>query len=313
MLAALGGRRSRPEAVDQRRAGRATSSTTRVRALGLRRRRDVADRGSLARMIPARFAPVLDELPPLTERFARRRPPAVPRRWHGARPAARQRTARLRLRPAPPTPDPPEIKALPRTGGPTRSGPRASGSARSAPRRRATASTRSRRTAPRRTPTTRASRTSTFADDIEADLSRRDFTVNAMALELTGAPEACPSWSIRSAAPPTSSTRTLRTPLGPEVSFGDDPLRMLRAARFIARYDLTPVPELVAAVVAMRDRLRDRVGRAHPRRARQADRRARTRRRVCGSSSRPACPTSSCPSCRRCGSSRTRSIATRTC
>jgi poly(A) polymerase len=51
------------------------------------------------------------------------------------------------------------------------------------------------------------------------------------------------------------ATRTLRTPLSPEVSFSDDPLRMLRAARFIARYQLQPVAELTAAVAAMHGRL----------------------------------------------------------
>ena len=86
-----------------------------------------------------------------------------------------------------------------------------------------------------------------FADEIEADLSRRDFTVNAMALELRadgGTPELIDPFG----GAVDLATRTLRTPIGPEVSFSDDPLRMLRAARFIAGYGLTPRPELVDAV-----------------------------------------------------------------
>jgi poly(A) polymerase len=86
----------------------------------------------------------------------------------------------------------------------------------------------------------------TFADDVETDLSRRDFTVNAMALELLpdhGAELVDPFGGVGDLV-----SATLRTPLAPEVSFDDDPLRMLRAARFIAGYGLTPVPEVVAAV-----------------------------------------------------------------
>ena len=91
-----------------------------------------------------------------------------------------------------------------------------------------------------------------FSDDIEADLSRRDFTVNAMALELTAAEPALvdPFGGVVDLA-----ARVLRTPLAPSESFSDDPLRMLRAARFIARYRLQPEPELVVAVKAMAERL----------------------------------------------------------
>jgi poly(A) polymerase len=97
-----------------------------------------------------------------------------------------------------------------------------------------------------------------FADEIETDLSRRDFTVNAMALELTGdssAGDSSPVLVDPFDGAVDLATRTLRTPLGPDISFSDDPLRMLRAARFIARYQLQPSEELVAAVKAMADRL----------------------------------------------------------
>ncbi|HYI62206.1 MAG TPA: CCA tRNA nucleotidyltransferase [Acidimicrobiales bacterium] len=90
----------------------------------------------------------------------------------------------------------------------------------------------------------------TFSDAIEADLSRRDFTVNAMALEV---PEP------RLVDPFDGATDLaggrLRTPLAPEVSFSDDPLRMMRAARFIAGYGLEPDPDLLEAVRAMAGRL----------------------------------------------------------
>jgi poly(A) polymerase len=93
-----------------------------------------------------------------------------------------------------------------------------------------------------------------FGDDIETDLARRDFTVNAMALELTGDGED-PTLVDPFGGAVDLATRTLRTPLAPEVSFSDDPLRMLRAARFIAGYGLEPTDELVAAVRDLAPRL----------------------------------------------------------
>ncbi|MGH9026324.1 MAG: CCA tRNA nucleotidyltransferase, partial [Acidimicrobiia bacterium] len=81
-------------------------------------------------------------------------------------------------------------------------------------------------------------------------LSRRDFTVNAMALRL---PE--PELVDPFGGAVDLAARRLRTPLEPEISFGDDPLRMMRAARFIAGFGLEPEPDLVAAVEGMRGRL----------------------------------------------------------
>jgi len=82
-----------------------------------------------------------------------------------------------------------------------------------------------------------------FGDDIELDLARRDFTVNAMALALPALTLVDPFNGIADLA-----AGRLRTPLGPEVSFADDPLRMLRAARFIAGYGLKPDADLTEAV-----------------------------------------------------------------
>jgi poly(A) polymerase len=89
-----------------------------------------------------------------------------------------------------------------------------------------------------------------FGDDIVVDLSRRDFTINAMALRLPNLELFDPFDGIADLA-----AHHLRTPLDPVESFSDDPLRMLRAARFIAGYELAPAPALVAAVESMHGRL----------------------------------------------------------
>lgn len=90
----------------------------------------------------------------------------------------------------------------------------------------------------------------TFGDDLGEDLSRRDFTINAVAIEVPGLVLHDPYGGLADL-----QRRTLRTPLSPEVSFTDDPLRMMRAARFITRFDLTPAPEVVAAATDLADRL----------------------------------------------------------
>ncbi|HMF05288.1 MAG TPA: CCA tRNA nucleotidyltransferase [Acidimicrobiia bacterium] len=89
-----------------------------------------------------------------------------------------------------------------------------------------------------------------FADDIETDLSRRDFTINAMALRLPDPELVDPFEGAADLA-----AKRLRTPLEPEVSFLDDPLRMMRAARFVAAFELAPDADLVAAVEELHGRL----------------------------------------------------------
>jgi poly(A) polymerase len=114
-----------------------------------------------------------------------------------------------------------------------------------------------------------------FGDTIEDDLVRRDFTVNAMAVELTAERRFVdPHGGLAALA-----AGTLDTPATPEESFADDPLRMLRAARFVSQLGLTPAARVVAAMTAMAGEL-DRITRervqaeltklilgAHPRRA----------------------------------------------
>jgi poly(A) polymerase len=87
-----------------------------------------------------------------------------------------------------------------------------------------------------------------YGETIEDDLVRRDFSVNAMAVELTG--------ERRMFVDPFGGLAALAggvldTPATPEESFADDPLRMLRAARFVAQLGFTPAPRVVAAMTAM--------------------------------------------------------------
>jgi poly(A) polymerase len=90
----------------------------------------------------------------------------------------------------------------------------------------------------------------TFSDDIVTDLSRRDFTVNAIALSLPELEAMDPHDGLADLA-----RKTLRTPLDPEISFGDDPLRMLRLFRFQASLEFVPDPAAVTAVGEMAPRL----------------------------------------------------------
>jgi poly(A) polymerase len=91
-----------------------------------------------------------------------------------------------------------------------------------------------------------------FGTSIEGDLSRRDFTVNSMALELTGD---APVFIDPYGGLVDLAKKILRTPGKPEDSFSDDPLRMLRAARFASQLNFEISPEVLAAMREMTDRL----------------------------------------------------------
>jgi poly(A) polymerase len=90
----------------------------------------------------------------------------------------------------------------------------------------------------------------TFAPDIETDLSRRDFTVNAMAVRLPDRKPVDPFDGLKDL-----QTRLLRTPIDPEESFGDDPLRMLRAFRFASQLDFKIDRAVLDAIAALKDLL----------------------------------------------------------
>ncbi len=89
-----------------------------------------------------------------------------------------------------------------------------------------------------------------YSDDIETDLSRRDFAVNAMALDVLERDLIDPFGGLEDLA-----RGRLRTPIGPEVSFSDDPLRMLRLYRFVSALGFEPDRAAVEAVEEMAGRL----------------------------------------------------------
>jgi len=91
----------------------------------------------------------------------------------------------------------------------------------------------------------------TFGEDLTTDLSRRDFTVNSMAVRLPGGEFVDPFGGVKDLA-----AKRLDTPLDPELAFSDDPLRMLRAARFASQLELVPARRVVEAIGGMRERLR---------------------------------------------------------
>ncbi|RUQ06032.1 MULTISPECIES: CCA tRNA nucleotidyltransferase [Microbacterium] len=89
-----------------------------------------------------------------------------------------------------------------------------------------------------------------FGDSIDGDLVRRDFTVNAMALQVPAVKLVDPTGGVEDLV-----AGVLRTPADPRVSFGDDPLRMLRAARFSAQLGFTVEEDTERAITELRETL----------------------------------------------------------
>lgn len=91
-----------------------------------------------------------------------------------------------------------------------------------------------------------------YGDSIEGDLFRRDFTINAMALELTqGAPLFIDPFDGLT----DLGRKILRTPASAEVSFSDDPLRIMRAARFASQLDFVVAEDVLVAMKIMANRI----------------------------------------------------------
>jgi poly(A) polymerase len=91
-----------------------------------------------------------------------------------------------------------------------------------------------------------------FGETIEGDLSRRDFTVNAMALELTTKE---PKFIDPFGGIDDLAKKILRTPASAQQSFTDDPLRMMRAARFASQLNFEIHPDVLHAMQTMTSRI----------------------------------------------------------
>ena len=93
----------------------------------------------------------------------------------------------------------------------------------------------------------------TLIGTLDDDLSRRDFTINALALTLNleGRNQIIDHFH----GVEDIEARILRTPLDPEQTFSDDPLRMMRTARFAAQLNFQPLPEVLEAMRSMCDRI----------------------------------------------------------
>ena len=91
-----------------------------------------------------------------------------------------------------------------------------------------------------------------FGESIEGDLSRRDFTINCLALELTTTP---PKFIDLFDGVDDLAKKLLRAPGDPDVLFGDDPLRMMRAARFASQLDFAVDPTIVESMKRMAERI----------------------------------------------------------
>ncbi len=91
-----------------------------------------------------------------------------------------------------------------------------------------------------------------FGDNLDDDLVRRDFTVNAMAVRVPGAVLVDPHGGLTDL-----TERILRTPSSPEVSFADDPLRMMRACRFVAQLGMSLEAETAGALQSMVGKIQD--------------------------------------------------------
>lgn len=90
-----------------------------------------------------------------------------------------------------------------------------------------------------------------FESDVDTDLSRRDFTVNAMAIRLPEKDVVDPFKGIDDL-----KAKLLRTPIHPDESFTDDPLRMLRAFRFASQLDFKIAPDVLESIERLKKKLR---------------------------------------------------------